>query len=148
MRVVIELNARIHDKRERARVLGRVPGEAAKRHKVRTRRKMIDGPHTGNLYDRKGGAGFSRSHQASARGQRPSPDTFTLVNAVTDERTGEMSARVFIAEKINPRNGANASEYAEILQFHLGRPIMTGGDAIDGDRIQNKLAEKAIQELL
>lgn len=148
MRVTVELNAKIHDKRERVRVLGRVPGEAAKRHKDRTRRQMIEGPQTGNLYRRKNGPGFRRSHRASARGQRPAPDTFTLVNAVSDKRTGEMSAEVFIAERINPRNGANASDYAEILQNNMGRPIMTGGDAINADREMNKLAENALQELL
>lgn len=148
IRTIVELNAKVHDRQERVRVLGRVPGRAAKRHKQRTRNKMIEGPHTGNLYRRKRGEGFTRFHRASARGQRPSPDTFTLVNAVTDERTGEMEARVFIAERINPRNGANASDVAEILQNHLKRPIMSKQDTKEAQRDQQQLAKKAIKELL
>jgi hypothetical protein len=148
LRTIVELNAKVHDRRERVRVLGRVPGLAAKRHKTRTREKMIAGPHTGNLYWRKRGAAFRRFHRASARGQRPSPDTVTLVNAVTDERTGEMTARVFIAERANPSNGALASDYAEILQNHLNRPIMTEQDAKEGQRDQQRLAERAVKKLL
>lgn len=149
-KTTVTLNAKIHDKAVRQQVLGRVPGLAAKRHKVRTRAKMFEGPQTGHIYRRKaseGGEGFTRAHRASARGQRPAPDTLTLVNAVTDERTGENSAEVFIAEKINPRNGANASDYADILQNHLGRPIMTERDAVEAAKDQKEIAEKAIKEL-
>ncbi len=151
IRTIVELNVKVHDRQERARVLGRVPGLAAKRHKQRTREMMIAGPHTGKLY-RPGFKGnstsFRRLHRASARGQRPSPDTMTLVNAVTDERTGEMAAKVFIAERINPANGANASDYAEILQNHMERPIMSVRDTKEAQRDQNDLAKKAIKELL
>jgi hypothetical protein len=54
----------------------------------------------------------------------------TLVNAVSDRRTGEMSAEVYIADKINPTSGTVTSDYAEILQEHLERPIMSDADAL------------------
>src|SRR5688572_27460215 len=121
--------SKIFDKATRRQVISNLISKSAKGFKRQTQERMIKGPHTGRQYAKKRGAGFRRAHRASAAGQRPSPDTMTLVNAVSDRKTSEMSAEVFIAERINPENGTTASRYAEILQNNLNRPIMSEGDA-------------------
>lgn len=124
-------------------------GKTAKQFKNYTRQKMIKSSPSGKLYEKTArGAGTRRFHRASARGQRPAPDTMTLVNAVSDRKTGEFSAEVFIADKINPENGANARDYAGRLQNKMNRPIMQEADArIHGSLLELEL-EKAIKNLI
>ena len=126
---IVFLQSKIFNSREVRREISNMLSKRRKKFREKTKRRMIDGPHTGRLYARESGRGFRRSHRASAKRQRPSPDTMTLVNAISDKSTGELSGKVFVAEKRNPRNGQIASKYAEILQTQLERPIMTKNDA-------------------
>jgi hypothetical protein len=138
----------IFDKSTRGLKFSNLASRSAKGFKQLTRDRMIKGPHTGRLYARKRGAGFRRSHRASAVGQRPSPDTMTLITAVSDRRTGDFSAEVYIAEKINPTNGTLASDYAETLQEHLERPIMTAEDAVQAEIKMREDGEALVRTML
>jgi len=127
------LTSPIFDKAKRGRVVSNFISKQAKDFKVLTKQRMEKGPATGRTYRKKRGATFRRSHRASARGQRPSPDSGTLVNAISDRRISDNRSQVYIAEKVNPSNGTVASKYGEILQNRRGRPIM--------DKLDAKLAE-------
>lgn len=138
----------IFDKPAREQHFTNLVSRSAKEFKQLTKDRMIKGPWTGILYERRRGATFRRSHRASAKGQRPSPDTMTLVNAVSDRKTGDLSAEVYIAEKVNPSNGTLASDYAEILQNHLERPIMSEGDRFEAEAKMKSDGEALMQSLV
>lgn len=122
--------AKIFDKASRSQGFTSLISREAKEFKVDTKERMIEGPASGRVYEKHpGGRGFTRSHRASRRGQRPAPDTLTLVNAISDRRLSDYSAEVYVAERINPENGEIASDYAERLQTQLDRPIMSPLDA-------------------
>lgn len=135
----VRLTSLIFDKAKRGRVVSNFVAKQAKDFKVLTKQRMEKGPATGRTYRKKRGATFRRSHRASARGQRPSPDTGTLVNAISDKRIGENHAQVYIAEKVSP-NGTLASKYGEILQNRRGRPIM---DSLDAKLAEVKMRKDA-----
>jgi hypothetical protein len=147
MRTAVSFTSQVFDKAVRQQKLTSMISRSSRDFRESTKTQMVEGLHTGRVYRRKSGAGFRRSHIASAVGQRPSPDTLTLVNAVTQEMTGPDSAQVFIAEKINPLNGAVASNYAEILQEKLDRPIMDERDAIAAQQAMDQRAEQLAVEL-
>lgn len=136
----VTLTSPIFDKAKRERLTSNFVAKQAKDFKVLTKDRMVRGPATGKLYAKKRGTTFRRSHRASARGQRPSPETGTLVNAITDRRIAENHSQVYIAEKTNPSNGTVASKYGEILQNNLDRPIM---DVVDVTIAQQKMERDA-----
>lgn len=72
----------------------------------------------------------------------------TLVNATSDRRIGEFVCEVYIAERMNPENGAVASNYAEILQERLDRPIMSPGDAAEAEAKMAREGHLLIQRLI
>lgn len=120
----------IFDKSTRAQKFSNFISRKAKDFKQTTKNRMIQGSHTGVDYEKRPrGANFKRAHRASAPGERPSPDTVTLVNAISDRKLSDTVAEVFIAPKMNPENGALASDYGEILQTFRNRKIMTAEDA-------------------
>ncbi len=124
----VDLNSNVFKSNVRRTMFSNFVYRQAKDFKVSTKEKMIEGPHSGRLYEKKSGRGFTRHHRASAPGERPSPDTMTLVNAIEDKRTSEISATVYVEDRVNPENGALASNYAERLQFQMERPIMDERD--------------------
>ncbi len=128
----VHLDSRIFNSAELKRALSNAVGRAAKDFKTDVRQRMIKASVSGIVYRKGRGRGFTRSHRASARGQSPAPDTLTLARAVTDSKTGDASARVEIANRINPENGQNAREYAEILQEKMDRPIMNSVEQLSG----------------
>jgi hypothetical protein len=131
----------------RRQIFSNYASKQAKDFKQLTKERMIAGPHTGRIYEKKRGVGFTRSHRASAKGERPSPDTMTLVNAIEDKRTSDFSAVVYVAEISNPENGEVASVYAERLQVMMQRPIMSELDreqalykaTIEGEQLVKRL---------
>lgn len=84
---------------------------------------MVAGPHTGVLYPRKSGLGFRRFHRASARGERPAPDTTNLINSVESTKLSALRYSVFVDDAKAP--------YGKWLQNPEGldRPIATLEDA-------------------
>jgi hypothetical protein len=105
--------------------------------KQSTKQKMIQGPHTGKTYARKSGKGFRRFHRASTKGERPSPDTFKLVNSIESRRIGELKTEIT----------AN-TPYADILQEKLDRPIMTEKDAKEAEIELQRSYEEALRKLI
>ncbi len=144
---IVFLKSTIFNKASVKREIGNLITKRSRLFKRERQQDMLNGPHTGRLYRRRRGKGFIRSHRASAKGQRPSPDTMTLVNAVSQKRTGDLSARVYIAEKRNPVNKMLASQYAEILQKKLGRPIITADDAAREQKEIVRVASDLIKRL-
>lgn len=142
MPIKVDLNSMVFKYAQRRQAKSAFIGRQAKDFKNLTQRRMIAGPQTGRRYTRRRGAGFVREHVASTVGQRPAPDTMTLVNAVNDKRLTETSAEVFIGPKINPTNGTVADVYADILQNKLNRPIMTASDA---EEAQQKMVREGEQ---
>lgn len=93
-----------------------------------SKRRMIDSQASGRLYRRKKGVGFTRSHRASARGQRPAIDTGKLLNSINDRRIGDFS-RIVSAD----------AEYAPYLQSErLGRRIMDDRDTAEAQAKANR----------
>lgn len=93
-----------------------------------TKRRIIESKPSGRLYARKRGVGFTRSHRASARGQRPAIDSGKLLNSIKDRRISETSAESFAG-----------AYYAEYLQSErLNRPIMSDQDAAEAQQKANR----------
>lgn len=110
---------------------------AAKTFKDETKRRMTQGPATGRIYSRSRGPNFRRAHRASARGERPAPDTLKLVNSIGDER---------IADSVHEVS-AN-TDYAEILQDKLDRPIMSEQDARQAEADLQRVYDAEIAKLI
>lgn len=70
------------------------------------------------------GRGFRRGHKVSQRGNPPSPDTLSLLNAIDDRETAILTGEVFIREATSP-GGGNPAEYGAILDnpAKLNRPF-------------------------
>lgn len=146
--ITVKLDSKIFDKTQRRAAIASAVSKTAKSFKDSTKRKMVEQRASGKTYDKKvRGRSFVRRHRASARGQRPQPDTLNLVNAVTDKRSSEFTSEVFIDHRINPENGADAQEYAERLQNSMNRPIMSEQDARIGEIELKYRCEKALKEL-
>lgn len=119
----INLNSTIFKATERRQGFSNFVARQAKDFKNLTKRRILDGEKTGRRYRRRGGAGFTRSHQASAKGERPAVDSGRLLNSIDDKRISETSAEVFVG-----------APYAVHLQEKLDRPIMTEQDAAEAER--------------
>lgn len=149
----LKINSKLFDKRERAAAGGRAAYKSAKVFKKATVQRMVKSVPRGridtyeNLPNNRG-RGFQRRFRRSARGQRPAIETTTLINAVSDKKLNETSAEVFIADRKNPRNGASARVYAEILQTKLDRPIMNKDDKRIAEIEFKFRVQKEIEKLL
>lgn len=124
---------------------------AAREMKKSLRKKMVDGKPSGRVEHYEGddshGRGFQRRFRRSRRGERPAVETTTLSSAFTATRTGDNSAVVEIADKINPRNGASAKDYGARLQKN-GRLVMTDQDVKEAQEDYDRRAENTLRDLL
>ena len=145
----VKLESLIFDKVKRRAVISSAVSKSAKVFKEATRRRMVESKPSGRIEERgRAGKGFSRRFRRSARGQRPAVDTGTLINALSDKKTGEFSSEVFIADKTNPRNKANAKDYGERLQTKMSRHITDGsGDQRIAELEFKNRCEKVVDEL-
>ena len=98
---------------------------------------MVESKPSGTVYSRRRGAGFTRGHRASRRGERPSPDTMNLVNSVVSQKTGELSAKTEVT-----------ADYGEILQKKLNRPVMSETDVKEAEKSFEQKTNKALISLL
>jgi len=137
---VLKLDSGIFNRSELKRAISRVIVQTAKEFKQSTKDTMTDSPHTGKKYTRRGGDGFTRTHQASRRGERPAPDSGNLQNAIIDRRTGEFSVSVEIDEEV--------AAYGDILQNKRQRKIMTEDDARIAEKVLLNRSNAAIRNLL
>lgn len=119
----VELNSPVWNDPQRVDVVSRCLTRLAKRFKVERIGAMVAGPHTGVNYKRASGGGFQRFHRASARGERPAPDTTNLINSVEDLKLASLQHAVYVDDAKAP--------YAKWLQDAevLDRPIATLADA-------------------
>jgi|GEM_PF-5296872 len=147
MQVFIDLNSPIFNDVARRQAVSGFPRQQSRDFKNLTKRRIIESRAGGRLYKRKGGLGFTRSHRASASGQRPAIDTGTLLNAISDRRISEMSAEAYIAPASNPKGGTSADVYAGYLQDNLDRPIMSESDAAEAQVKANRDAVSLVLTL-
>lgn len=140
----LKLDSKLFSGEERKVLLGGIVRRLAKEFRRDLQQKMINGPHTGKITTRgkARGAGFSRRHQASRRGERPAPDTNSLVNSIEDRPISELSAEVEVTKPYLDSNGE------EVLQGKLGREIMTNQDVREVEILFNRRAYTALLELL
>ncbi len=119
----VKLTSAVFNKPRSKAIVSRGLTRIAKRFKKITVDNMTQSNAAGRTYKRGAGPGFSRFHQASARGQRPEPDTFNLVNSVRDSKKTELKHDVFVDDGKAP--------YGKYLQnpSGLNRPIATKEDA-------------------
>lgn len=148
----LKLDAGIFNAPERKRVFSNLPMRAAREMKESLRKKMIDSRPAGRVVIYEGensrGTGFGRRFRRSARGQRPAPETTTLSSAFQAKRTGDNSAVVDIADKINPRNGESAKDYGARLQEEMARQVMTKADVEEAEKDYAVRSKNAIAGLL
>jgi hypothetical protein len=112
MPVQIKLKAGIFDRVFRAKAVEAAVSLTAKQFAEYVPQQQIKSKPTGKTDRRKG-----RTHRASARGQRPAPDTFKLARSTKAKKIGTYSWEVTTAAK---RDGF---DYAEHLQEKMDRPI-------------------------
>jgi hypothetical protein len=147
-RTVTKLESKIFDTVIREQTMTTFVSQEIRDHKVLTQRQQIESQASGQLYPRRRGPGFRRFHRASAPGQRPAPDTLTLVNAISDQMTSDMTGEVYIAPNVNPENKQTADVYGAILQERLGRPISDDGDAATAQQKMLRDANVMLLKLL
>lgn len=151
MRVLVSLKSPIFDKTKRRQVLSSFVSRQADDFKNVTKRRQIESKPAGKFYGRKTKSDVASrrlGHRASAKGQRPAIDSGNLVTAITSERRGENQAEVFIAPLTNALNKTPADKYAEILQNHLDRPIMSASDAQEAELKMAREGEEMIATLI
>ncbi len=148
----LKLDAGIFNAPERKRVFSNLPMRAAREMKESLRKKMIDSRPAGRVVIYEGensrGTGFGRRFRRSARGQRPAPETTTLSSAFQAKRTGDNSAVVDIADKINPRNGESAKDYGAELQSDFARLVMTPEDVSEARESFNRDCQQKLKDLI
>lgn len=138
MRINVELDSPIFKEPQRRQAFSNFARRQAKDFKNLTKRRMLQSKPTGRLYKRRRGPGFTRSHQASAYGQRPAIDTGKLLNSIKDRRLDEFSAEAYAG-----------AEYAKHLQSEgLNRPIMSDSDIREAQRKANRDAIAMLRAVL
>lgn len=108
---------KIFDKAALTRAASKAVEKSAKEFAAYVPEQQVRSTHSGRTYKRKSGKGFTRSHRASAKGERPAPDTFKLTKGTKAKMTGTLRAEVTTVAK----NGS--FDYASQLENKMGRHI-------------------------
>lgn len=104
--------------------------------------QQIKGKPSGKLSRRRGGKNFRRFHRASARGERPSPDSGKLTRSTKHKMTGTLSGEVTTIAK------SGNFDYAEQLQEKMDRPIQNAKqDVKAAQNMLDKNVEAALSKL-
>lgn len=104
--------------------------------------QQIKGKPSGKLYKRRGGKNFRRFHRASARGEKPSPDSGKLTTSTKHKMTGTLSGEVTTIAK------SGNFDYAEQLQEKMDRPIQNAKqDVKAAQNMLDKNVEAALSKL-
>lgn len=147
-KIETKLNSKLFDKANRTQPFANLISKNAREFRQSTKQKMVNDSKSGRLYQKRRGANFRRAHRASARGERPAPDTQTLLNSISDRSVSDLSSEVYIADKVNPDSGTVTTKYGPILQEKLGRPIMVDEDVQEAQTKMNADGERLIQTLI
>lgn len=136
-RTSVRLDSKIFKSAERRRALSVVVSKNARDFRESTKRKMRDSTPTGKVYERGGrGAGFRRSHRASARGERPAPDSGNLLRNVKSRDVSELHSVVEVD-----------TNYADILQA-AGHEIVTAEDLTEARQKLSRDADIALKSIV
>lgn len=127
---------KIFDKAERKRVFGQVAIRSARQFKEYERQQILNAKPSGRLYQRRSGTGFTRSHKASAKGERFATDTGQTLASLTAERTGDLSAVTEFKSKT-----------AEFL-LEMDRVVIGPDDEKEAQRILDQTAENVLKDLV
>lgn len=148
----LNLQAKIFNPAERKRAFSNLPMRSAREMKNSLRKKQLDSKPSGRVESYKGdqsrGRGFRRRFQRSAPGQRPANETTTLNSAFTATKTGDNSAIVEIADKINPKTGKSAKDYGARLQNKMNRQVMTKQDVKEAEQDFVARSKTALRDLV
>lgn len=117
MPTTIKLTSGIFDKGKRNQAFENAVGKTVREFAAYVPEQQIKGPHTGKIRTKGHGRGFKHSHRASARGERPAPDSGKLLNSTKHKKTGAFSGEVTTVAK------NKGFDYAAQLQEKLDRPI-------------------------
>lgn len=141
MPVEIKLG-KFFDKAKRHQVLSNAISKTTREFAAYVPQEQAESNASGHLYKRTGGKTFRRSHRASAKGQRPSPDTGKLIKSTRRKMTGTFSGEVTtIAKKGN-------FDYADQLQNKMDRPIQNAPkDLKKAQQLLDKNGEAALSKL-
>lgn len=113
-----------------------VPLKTARQYGEILRQKILTAPHSGRRYSRKRGQGFSRSHQASKRGERFANDSGETLKSLKAKPTGEMSASLEFESKT-----------ADYL-LEMNRVLISAKDEKEAQKLLDKNAAKALKGLM
>jgi hypothetical protein len=100
------------------------------------RKEVLTNQPTGRLYRRRRGAGFTRSHRASRKGERFANDTGATLRSLKDKMTGPLSVSV---------------EFESPVAGHLirmERDVISEKDEKKAQAIFKKNSDKALKKLL
>lgn len=139
-RSTVRLDSKIFSESARRAALSRAVNQTLKIFRNSTKQKMIRGVRSGEVRKRIRGSDFRVERRRSAKGERPAPDTFNLVNAVIDFKTSDLAGTVEVDEQKAP--------YADHLQNDLDRPIMTAEDAREAEIELKRNVNNALKDLL
>lgn len=137
-----QLDSEIFDKTTRPQEFEAFVGRQAKDFKVLTKQRLIDEPHSGEIYARPGGKDFQRRHKTSARGERPAIDKGNLLNSIDDVQLSPTEAHVIVTAE---RDGF---DYPGFLQEYLDRPTVRETDVEEADTKMLNDANEFIRDLL
>lgn len=141
MPVSIKLDA-IFDKTKRDRAASGAVKKAAKRFTVYVPDQQKKSKATGKIRRRGSGRGFTHSHRASAKGQRPAIDSGKLLRGTKDKVISQFVVEVTTIAK---REGF---DYADHLQNKMDRPIQDAPEDLKAaQRMLDEEGEKAMRSL-
>jgi hypothetical protein len=143
MPVEIKLG-KFFDKAKRDQAASNAVSKAVREYAAYVPAQQVKGKPSGNLYRRRGGKGFTRSHRASRSGQKPAVDTGKLIKSTKGRMLSALKGQVatFALSK-------DYVDYAAILEFDMNRPIQHSPEDVKAAQdILNKQAESAIKKLI
>jgi hypothetical protein len=128
----LKLDSPLFSAEKRKAAGGRAVYKSAREFAQSTQNKMETGAHTGKIVTKARGENFRVRHQQSRRGQRPAPFSKRLLLSVRAKRLSQTESTVEVG-----------ADYAEHLQFNLGRKIVTPGDLKEAKKnLDNNLVEE------
>lgn len=141
MPVSIQLG-QFFDKAKRDKAFSNAVSKTIREFAAYVPEQQIKSKASGKVYERRGGKNFRRFHRASARGQRPAPDTGKLSRSTKHRMTGQFSGEVTTIAK---RGGF---DYADQLQHKMDRPIQDAPEDLKkAQELLDKNAEAALSKL-
>jgi hypothetical protein len=138
-RTVVKLDSLIFDKARREQALTAAVSKTTVQFAASTAEKMVEGPQTGILYGRRRGRDFTRSHRASAKGQRPAVDSGNLLHSIKHQMAGAFTGEV---TTIVP----GPFDYAAQLQDKMSRPIQSDEDAKEAETLLAANCKEALDK--